>query len=60
MDEETGVLQEYKNSADIQNTETWQHSYGNKMGKLAHGMSERVQGTNTIIFIKKSEVSQSR
>jgi hypothetical protein len=39
---------------------TWQPSYGNKIGHLAQGMPGRNTGTNTIIFIKKSQVPQNR
>jgi hypothetical protein len=39
---------------------TWQHSYGNEIGRLAQGMPGRNAGTNTIVFIKKNQVPQDR
>jgi hypothetical protein len=39
---------------------TWQHSYGNEIGRLAQGMRGCNTGTNTIIFIKKNQVLQNR
>jgi hypothetical protein len=39
---------------------TWQHSYGNKIRRLAQGMLGCNTGTNTIVFIKKNQVPQNR
>ncbi len=39
---------------------TWQHSYGNKIGRLAQGMPGQNTGTNTIIFTKKNQVPHNR
>ncbi len=39
---------------------TWMHSYGNEIGQLAQGMPGQNTGSNTIIFIKKSQVLQDR
>jgi hypothetical protein len=38
---------------------TWQHSYGNEIGRLAQGMPGCNTGTNTIVFIKKKQVPQN-
>ena len=37
--------------------EMWNHSYGNKIGKFAQGMSGQVDGTDTICFIRKCDIS---
>ena len=34
----------------------WQSSYGDEIGRLAQGMPGRVEGTDTIFFIKKKDV----
>ncbi len=39
---------------------TWQHMYKNKIGQLAQGIPGCNAGTNTIVFIKKNQVSQDR
>jgi hypothetical protein len=39
---------------------TWQHSYGNKIGRLAQGMPGHNTGTNTIVFIKKNQVPHQK
>jgi hypothetical protein len=52
-----GELLEYKQLiANPKTQETWTHSYGNEIGRLAQGMSGRNTGTNTIIFIRKNQV----
>jgi hypothetical protein len=33
---------------------TWQHSYGNEIGRLAQGIPGQNTSTNTIVFIKKT------
>jgi hypothetical protein len=38
----------------------WQHSYGKKIERLTQGMPGCNTGTNTIVFIKKNQVSQNR
>jgi hypothetical protein len=56
-----GELLEYRHLIANQTTRaTWQHSYGNKNGRLAQGMPGRNTGTDTIVFIKKSQVPQNR
>jgi hypothetical protein len=39
---------------------TWQHSYGNKIERLAQEMPGHNISTNTIVFIKKNQVPQNR
>ena len=40
--------------------EVWSRSYGNELGRLAQGLPGRVEGTNTLYFILKSEVPSDR
>ena len=53
-----GELLEYCHLIANQTTRaTWQQSYGNKIGRLTQGMPGQNTGTNTIVFIKKNQVS---
>ncbi len=55
-----GELLEYRHLIANQTTRaTWQHSYGNKIGRLAQGMPGCNTVTNTIVFIKKNQVPQN-
>ena len=38
----------------------WQLSSANEFGRLANGVGGRVKGTNTIKFIKKSDIPRDR
>ena len=54
---EDGSIREYKHLiADPRTRAKWLHSCGKKFGRLAQGMPGRVEGTNTIIFIRKSDI----
>ncbi len=56
-----GELLEYCHLIANQTTRaTWQHSYGNKIGRLAQGMPGQNTSTNTIVFIKKNQVPHNR
>ncbi len=56
-----GKLLEYRHLIANQTTRaTWQHSYGNKIGRLTQGMPGQNTGTNTIVFIKKNQVPHNR
>jgi hypothetical protein len=58
---DNGELLEYRHLIAKHATQaTWQHSYRNKIGRLAQGMPGRNAGTNTIVFIKKNQVPQDR
>jgi hypothetical protein len=58
---EDGSIMEYKHLiADPKTRATWQRSCGNEFGRLAQGMPGRVEGTNTIFFIKKSDIPEDR
>jgi hypothetical protein len=54
-------LLEYRHLiANPKTRDTWTHSYGNKLGQLAQGMPGQVMGMDTIFFIPKDKVPQSR
>jgi hypothetical protein len=56
-----GEVLEYRHFIANKSTRaTWQHSYGNETGQLAQGMPGRNTSTNTIVFMKKNQVSQDR
>jgi hypothetical protein len=56
-----GELLEYHHLIANQTTRaTWQHSYGNEIGRLAQGIPGQNTGTNTIVFIKKNQVPHNR
>ena len=40
--------------------ETWSKAMGKEVGRLAQGLKGRVEGTNTIFFIDKSEIPNDR
>jgi hypothetical protein len=47
-----GKLLEYRHLIPNPKTrQTWTHSYGNELGRLAQGMPGRAKGTDTIFFI---------
>ena len=61
IDYNMGVVLEYKQlSKHPQYKQTWQHSHGNKIGRLAQGMSDRVQGMNTMFFVCKQDIPMYR
>jgi len=61
LDKQTGELLEYRHLINRpEHRETWRHSYGNEIGRLAQGIPGRVEGTNTIFFINKNEVPNDR
>ena len=53
---DTGVPEEYPALIRGKDKEIWKNSYGNDICRLAQGMPNRPDGTNTIHFIKKSSV----
>ena len=59
-DDDMGVVLEYRQlSKHPQCKQTWQHSYGNEIGRLAQGMSGQVQGMNTVFFVHKQDIPQT-
>ena len=60
LDEKTGKLLEYRDLIkQPELRDTWIISLVNKLRRLVQGISD-VKGTNTIFFIKKSEISKHR
>jgi hypothetical protein len=58
---ETGQAQEYPAlSTNPATKDTWVRSFANKLGRLAQGVSNRVQGTDTIFFVPFSAVPTDR
>jgi hypothetical protein len=56
-----GKLLEYQHlTANPKTRQTWTHSYGNKLGRLAQGMPGRAKGTDTIFFIPRHKVPKER
>ena len=56
-----GKILEYKHLIANPNTRAvWQRAFGNELGRLAQGMPGRVEGTNTIFFIPKSDIPADR
>ena len=56
-----GKVLEYKHLiADPKTRAVWQRAFGNELGRLAQGMPGRVEGTNTIFFIRKSDIPADR
>ena len=61
MNEETGELMEHRHLiGNPKYRKLWQRSYGDEVGHLAQGMPGRVEGTDTIFFIKKKDVPAHR
>ena len=58
LDEETGEILEYRHLIKKPKLrEQWGYSFGNEVGRLARGMPGRNTGTNTIYFIKSTEMN---
>jgi hypothetical protein len=61
MDATTGKLMNYRQLMQSpKHKEVWSRSSANEFGRLAQGVGGRVKGTNTITFIKKSDVPHDR
>ena len=57
LDGATGELMEYRHLIKHPKyKQPWKYSFGNEIGRLAQGMPERNNGTDTIQFINKSDV----
>ena len=60
VDEETGQAMEYRDLIKHpKHKNTWEISLANELGRLAQGIRE-VKGTNTILFLPKSEIPKDR
>ena len=61
IDPVTGVSLEYRHLIQNEQTKlTWNRSFANELGRLANGVGNRVQGTNTIKFIPRTSVPPGR
>jgi len=61
LDADTGKLLNYRQLLwHTKRKKYWQTSSANKVGRLANGVGGRIKGTNTIKFIRKSEVPKDR
>ena len=61
LDEATGKSLEYRHLIKIpESKELWIKSFANELGRLAQGVVDREKGTDTIKFIKKSQVPKHK
>ena len=61
VDRETGAQLEYGHlMKNPKYQDTWKTSYGNEIGRLAQGMPDWVNETNTMFFITKNEIPYRR
>ena len=56
----TGKLEEYRVLIRGTDRELWTHEMANEYGRLAQGVGERINGTNTIFFVPKHKVPKGR
>ena len=54
-----GVAQEYRHMVKGPDRKIWEISFANEMGQLAQGII-MVKGTNTVIFIPKTQVPKDK
>jgi hypothetical protein len=61
IDPDTGIAHEYHQLiADPKTRDVWLHSAVNAFGRLALGVKTHIKGTNTINFIRRSQVPMGR
>ena len=61
MDAETGKLLKYRQFMNHPNHKKgWRISYANDFGRLENGVGRRINGTNTIQFIRAADVPSDR
>ena len=61
MDAATGKMMNYRQLMQSpSHKEVWSRSSANEFGRLAQGVGGRIKGTNTITFIRKSDVPHDR
>eukprot|EP00957_Ditylum_brightwellii_P207272 15352232-Ditylum_brightwellii.AAC.1 len=57
INELAGISIEYKNLIKSEKHRmTWEQSCANEFGRLAQGVGDRIQGTNTMLFIPRHKV----
>ena len=61
FDDESGKLLKYRKLiTHPKYREVWMHSSANEFGRLAQGVGSRIQGTDTIYFVRKDQVPNDR
>ena len=61
LDGDTGEMLEYRHLITRPKyKEVWGDAYGKEVGRLAQGIPGKVEGTNTLFFIRKDEVPADR
>ena len=61
LDGSTGELLEYRHlRINPQYRQLWGKSFGNEIGRLAQGMPNRFDGTDTMFFIDKNKIPKNR
>ena len=55
----SGVAQEYRHLIKVPEREIWERSFANELGQLDQGI-RWVNGTNTVMFIPKSQVPKDK
>ena len=56
----TGQAQEYRHLIKGNNKDTWETSFANKLGRLAQGVGNLIEVTNTINFRQKFAVPKTK
>ena len=57
---EAGFSMEYRDLIKTKQADKWKISCGNELGRIAQGMQNRVEGTNTIFFVDKSKIPKNK
>ena len=60
LNKKTGALEGFPALIKGDDKEIWHRSYANDLGRLAQGIGNRVEGTNTVFFIPKSAVPKHK
>ena len=61
LDASTGELLDYRHlRINPQYRQVWGKSFGNEIGRLAQGMPNRVDGTDTMFFIDENKIPKNR
>ena len=56
----TGQAQKYRHLIKGEDQNTWETSFANELGRLAQGVGNQIEGTNTINFKHKSAVPKKK
>jgi hypothetical protein len=61
FDEDSGQMLKYRKLiTHPKHCDVWLHSSANEFGRLAQGVGNRIQGTDTIFFIHKHQIPEDR